>query len=88
MDITCIVISLSDGSIEELNLDHPFWIGKDNIIYCRVKRGEYAARFSHPAYYQLCERIEHDSAVDIYVITVNNNSLPPGLYRSKWRLQC
>jgi hypothetical protein len=72
----CIAVFLSDGSKEELNLDNPFWIGKDNIIYCKVKKGEYTARFSRPAYYQLCEYIEHDSAKDTYVITFNNNSYP------------
>ena len=72
----CIAVSLSDGSKEDLKLDTPFWAGKDNVIYCRVKRGEYTARFSRPAYYQLCEHIEHDSAKDAYVITFNENSYP------------
>jgi uncharacterized protein len=53
----CIAISLSDGSKEDLKLDTPFWTGKDNVIYCRVKRGGYTARFSRPDYYQLCEYI-------------------------------
>ena len=70
----CILISLSDGSREELNFDIPFWHGDDNVMYCKVKKGEYAARFSRPAYYQLCGYIEHDSARDTYMVTVNNSS--------------
>ena len=69
----CILISLSDGSTEELNLGFPFWRGADNVLYCRVKKGEYAARFSRPAYYQLCGSIEHDSARGTYMVTVNNS---------------
>jgi uncharacterized protein len=75
-ELPCIVISLSDGSKEELNFDMPFWVGKDNVIYCRVKRGAYAARFSRAAYYQLCEYVEHDSTRDTYSITFNNCSYP------------
>ena len=72
----CILISLSDGSMEELNLDIPLWQGDDNVMYCKVKKGEYAARFSRPAYYQLCGYVEHDSARGTYMVTVNNSSYP------------
>ncbi len=71
-----ILISLSDGSREELNLDIPFWHGADNALYCKVKKGAYAARFSRPAYYQLCGYIEHDAARGTYMVTVNDNSYP------------
>ena len=72
----CILISLSDGSREELNFDIPFWRGDDNVMYCKVKKGEYAARFSRPAYYQFCGYLEHDSVQDIYMVKVNNSSYP------------
>ncbi len=72
----CIEISLSDGSKEELNLDIPFWTGEHNVMYCRVKKGEYAARFSRPAYYQLCKYIEHDPESDTYVLAFSNSSHP------------
>jgi uncharacterized protein len=71
-----IEISLSDGSKEELNFDIPFWTGEDNVLYCRVKKGEHAGRFSRPAYYQLCEYIEHDSESDTYVVAFSNSSHP------------
>jgi hypothetical protein len=72
----CIAIFLTDGSNEELNLDNPFWTGEDNIMYCKVRRGEYAVRFSRPAYYQLCEYINYDSTRGKYLITLNNRSYP------------
>jgi uncharacterized protein len=73
---SCLIISVSDGSKEELNFDIPLWFDKANVMYCRIKRGEYVARFSRPAYYQLCEYIEHDSVRDTYVVTFNNRSHP------------
>jgi uncharacterized protein len=72
----CILLSLSDGSTEELNLDNTFWAGEDNVLYCRVKRGEYTARFSRSAYYQLCAYIEYDSTGGKYLITLNDRSYP------------
>ena len=72
----CILLSLSDGSREELNLDIPFWHGEENALYCRVKNGAYAARFSRPSYYQLCGFIEYNAAHGIYMITVNDISYP------------
>jgi uncharacterized protein len=72
----CILISLSDGSREELNLTLPLWCGDDHVMYCSVKKGEYAARFSRPAYYQLCEYIKQDSVSGRYLVTVNECSYP------------
>lgn len=71
-----IEISLTDGSSEELNHDLPLWTGDDNVMYCRVKRGEYAARFSRSAYYQLCEYAEYDSEREQYFIKLTDRSYP------------
>lgn len=72
----CIEMSLTDGSSEELNHDTPLWTGDGNVMYCRVKRGEYAARFSRSAYYQLCEHAEYDPERKQYYINLNNRSYP------------
>lgn len=47
-----VMIQLNDGSVEELDLGSLF-IGRENVLYCRVKNGEYPARFLRPAYYQI-----------------------------------
>lgn len=72
----CIELFLSDGSSEELNHVTSLWTGGDNIMYCRVKRGESTARFSRPAYYQLCENAEYDQAREQYFINVIDRSYP------------
>lgn len=51
-----IALVLNDGTVEILNAEE-FWIGKDNVPYCRVKNGEFRARFSRPAYYQISEHM-------------------------------
>jgi hypothetical protein len=35
-------------------------VGADNVLYCRVKRGEYRARFLRTAYYHLAEHFVSD----------------------------
>ncbi len=43
-------------------------VGGANVLYCRVRQGRFPARFSRPAYYQLAQWIEEDSATgDFYL---------------------
>jgi uncharacterized protein len=68
-----MVISLSDGSCEELDPE-TIRIGEKDILYCRVKKNEHEARFSRQAYYQLAENMNHDPQQDLYYITIGNRS--------------
>jgi hypothetical protein len=72
----CIMISLTDGNTEVLDLERPLRQGKDNVLYCRVKNDKFEARFSRPAYYQLCGYIDYEPNKDVYVINLNCFSLP------------
>jgi hypothetical protein len=56
-DCERIEIILSDDSCETLEMNS-LRVGKDNVLYCRVKEGEFDARFSRKSYYQLAEFIE------------------------------
>jgi hypothetical protein len=53
-------VSLSDDTIEALAPD-TLRVGKDHVLYCRVKSDAFPARFNRAAYYQLAEFIEEDS---------------------------
>jgi hypothetical protein len=68
-----MVISLSDGSREELNPE-TIRIDEKNVLYCRVKQCNHEARFSRQAYYQLSEYIEHDIQHDRFFVTVDGHS--------------
>jgi hypothetical protein len=46
-------------------------IGKDNVLYCRVKEGKFAARFSRNSYYQLAEFIEQSENGSHFFINLN-----------------
>jgi hypothetical protein len=68
-----IEIFLNDGNSEELDLPS-LLVGKDNVLYCTVKKGEFDARFSRAAYYQIADYIDHDKEKDSYFITLNDRN--------------
>ncbi len=62
------VLYLSDDSQEEL-LPETLYVGKANILYCKVKDRVFPARFSRSAYYQLAEYIEEEE--DMFFLPLN-----------------
>ena len=65
-----IDILLNDDSCEKLEMNS-LHIGKDNVLYCRVKEGRFSARFSRKSYYQLSEFIEQSEDESIFFINLN-----------------
>lgn len=50
---------LSDETSESL-VPETLFVGGENVLYCRVKRGQFPGRFHRPAYYQLAEFAEEE----------------------------
>lgn len=65
------VLNLSDDTEEELRPD-TLYMGKENVLYCRVKDGIFPARFNRAAYYQLAAHIE--ATGEDYVLPVNGRN--------------
>jgi uncharacterized protein len=65
-----IDVILTDDSCEKLEMNS-LHIGKDNVLYCRVKEGKFAARFSRNSYYQLAEFIEQSENGNHFFINLN-----------------
>jgi uncharacterized protein len=66
----CIHLLLSDQSTEKLNCDS-LWAGRDNVLYCSVKKGAFSARFSRASYYQIAAFIECSDCGSEYFIPLN-----------------
>jgi hypothetical protein len=66
-----IDVLLSDECLEKLDL-RSLSVGKDNVMYCRIKDGKFTARFTRNSYYQMAEFIEMDEAADRFYIALNN----------------
>jgi hypothetical protein len=52
-------------SIKHLRIKQPLnpktlWVGRENVLYCKVMEDTIPARFLRPAYYQLAEFIHED----------------------------
>ena len=65
-----IDILLSDDSCEKLEMQS-LHVGRDNVLYCRVKEGNFTARFSRNSYYQLAEFIEQSENGNHFFINLN-----------------
>jgi hypothetical protein len=63
-------VLLNDDSCEKLEMKS-LYIGKDNVLYCRVKEGIFTARFSRKSYYQLAEFIEQSEIGNNFFINLN-----------------
>ncbi|HUN55143.1 MAG TPA: DUF1285 domain-containing protein [Smithella sp.] len=65
-----IEILLNDDCCERLDANS-LYTGADNVLYCRVKEGRFAARFSRNSYYQLAEFIEQTENSASFFIHLN-----------------
>jgi hypothetical protein len=54
-----VTVTLNDESEEPLALES-LEVGKNEVLYCRVKQKAHAARFLRKAYYQLAQRIDYN----------------------------
>ena len=71
-----IVLSLKHVSEKEVLDPESLYVGKDNVLYCRIRMGRFPARFSRPAYYQIAQWIEPDSSGTGFVLPLNGNLYP------------
>jgi len=46
-------------------------VGRQNVLYCQIRNGQFPARFSRPAYYQLAEWIQEDAGDGTYYLELN-----------------
>ena len=62
------VIVTNDGAREALD-PATLEVGADNVLYCRVKRGEFRARFLRTAYYHLADHFVTDDGAHFSLLT-------------------
>ena len=64
-----LFVKLNDETEEELKVD-TVRVGKDNVLYCKVKDVLFDARFLRASYYQLAEYLQCDG--ENYYLVVGN----------------
>ena len=68
------IISLNDGTQEQLDLD-TLRIMPDNVPYCQVKGGMFPARFLRLPFYQVAQHALHDEDSDEYCLLLNGRRI-------------
>lgn len=60
-EIKSIWITLKHTQDKELLNPSTIFVGRNNVLYCKIKNNAFIARFSRPAYYQLAELLEEEN---------------------------
>ena len=68
-------LHIIDGTKEELDPDSLF-VGANHVLYCKIRKGRFRARFSRSAYYQLAWYVREDQETGEYVLSLNGAAYP------------
>lgn len=71
-----ILLSLRHLSSVEVLDPGTLYVGAENVLYCRVRRGRFPGRFSRPAYYQFADWVEVEERTGEFFITLNGRRFP------------
>ncbi|HOF04042.1 MAG TPA: DUF1285 domain-containing protein [Syntrophales bacterium] len=71
-------VLLCDDTREDLDPE-TLYIGDDNVCYCRVRSGQFPARFFRAAYYQLAENIEYDDERSVFCLRMDGRVFDIGV---------
>ena len=63
---------LFKGGYKEVLDPSTLHVGKDNILYCRVRKGKFLARFNRRSYYHIVNFIEYNDKTGEFQIKVKN----------------
>jgi hypothetical protein len=66
-----ILLTLKHLHAQEVLDPSTLTVGKDNVLYCKVRSARFPARFSRPAYYQLAEWMDEDRASGGFYVELN-----------------
>jgi hypothetical protein len=51
-------------------------VGKDNVLYCKVRGGAFDARFNRKPYFELARLVEEDTRAHRYVLKLGERRYP------------
>ena len=69
-----LFVQLNDGTEEELRVE-TLRVGKENVLYCKVREAQYDARFLRASYYQLAKFLQYDG--ERYYLLVEGKKIYP-----------
>ncbi len=43
------------------------WIGKNHVLYCKIRNGNFSARFNRKSYWEIAQEVQQDSSENFYL---------------------
>jgi len=71
-----ILLFLRHLSSKEVLDPETLHVGAENVLYCRIRRGIFPARFSRPAYYEFAAWVQEDDRTGEFFIELNGKHYP------------
>lgn len=71
-----VFLSLRHLSATEVLDPGTLHTGAENVLYCRIRKGVFRARFSRPAYYEFTAWVEEDDRTGEFFIELNGKRYP------------
>lgn len=68
-------LTFPGGYVETLDPSTLF-VGPHNVLYAKVRNGEFTARFNRKSYFTLAKHIQYDSHKDVFYLTVDDQRYP------------
>lgn len=65
------LLTLKHVSAPEVLDPGSLWVGKNHVLYARIRSGLFIARFSRPGYYQMAVWIQEDPATGQFFLEAN-----------------
>ncbi len=64
------------GDYRERLDPNTLWVGKENVLYCKTRGGEFEARFNRKPYLELAKKVDFDSQNHQYVLQLGQKAYP------------
>ncbi|MBI2082231.1 MAG: hypothetical protein HYT76_01555 [Deltaproteobacteria bacterium] len=64
------------GGYQEALDPTTLWVGKKNVLYCKVREGRFSARFNRKSYLELAKSIQQDPKSGQYYLVIDKKKYP------------
>jgi hypothetical protein len=71
-----IELVFAGGEFKETLDPKTLFVGDKNVLYCKIRNGDFTARFSRRCYLELAKKVAFDPKKKNYFLTVDNHHYP------------
>jgi hypothetical protein len=64
------------GGYQETLDPKTLWVGKANVLYCKVRQAKFTARFNRKSYFELSKLVKFNPQKNVYFLTLDDQNYP------------